>query len=116
MERNPGWCWVDPVSDEDYYEVVTTRHVLSQASGIGTAKPGSAFTYDSDIYISHLSYLVGKLANGSALGWVTENYAVPLGLPNLFAYKGFDIILDLTPRVFSSPKPPHTHVAPYCTW
>ena len=60
------------------------------SSGVGKVAPGTAFTYDSNIYISHLSYIIGQRANGtSAVRWATDNYAVPLGLPSLFEYDEF---------------------------
>jgi CubicO group peptidase (beta-lactamase class C family) len=33
---------------EEFYHDLTLRHILSQTTGQGKAKPGTAFTYDSD--------------------------------------------------------------------
>lgn len=89
MLRAPGQCWVDPHSGADYYQNVTARHILSQATGVGKDPPGTKFTYDSNVFISHLSYLLHKVTGEPPVEWATRNYAVPLGLPDLFAFDGF---------------------------
>ena len=45
----------------EWHDVVTTRHVLSQSSGMGAIAPGIAMTYDSDQYIQTLSPLMNKI-------------------------------------------------------
>jgi hypothetical protein len=89
MTRAPGQCWVDPKTGADYYKVVTPRHILSQASGVGKVAPGTAFTYDSNVYISHLSYLLHHVTGEPPVEWATRHYAVPMGMPDFFAFDGF---------------------------
>jgi CubicO group peptidase (beta-lactamase class C family) len=68
---------------------VTTRHLLGQSSGYGILKPGSVFSYDSNDYIQHLSYLIDAVVtDDTPTGWSTTSYAEPLGVPDLFAYDG----------------------------
>jgi len=76
----------------DYFPNVTARHLLSQTSGVGLFEPGTAFTYDSDEYIQHLSYLLTATAGGNqtAREWATTHFAEPLGIPNLYSYEGPD--------------------------
>jgi CubicO group peptidase (beta-lactamase class C family) len=71
---------------------VTARHLLSQSSGLGKCEPGSCFTYDSDQYIQHLSHLLNQTAgeNVTAREWATRHFAVPLGIPDLYAYQRTD--------------------------
>ena len=55
-----------------WQDVVTTRHVLSQSSGMGAIAPGIAMTYDSDQYIQTLSPLMNKILekdNITVLEW-----------------------------------------------
>jgi len=76
----------------DFFPNVTARHLLSQSSGGGSWFPGTALTYDSDEYIQHLSYLLNATAgkNATARQWATSEFAIPLGLPQLYAYQGPD--------------------------
>ena len=69
------------VTGTDYFPAVTARHLLAQASGVGRVAPGSFYTYDSDEYIQHLSYLLNATAgvNTTAKQWATDHFAVPLG-------------------------------------
>ena len=56
----------------EWHDVVTTRHVLSQSSGMGAIAPGIAMTYDSDQYIQTLSPLMNKILekdNVTVLQW-----------------------------------------------
>ena len=50
-----------------------------------TAAPGTAFTYDSEQYIEHISYLIGKTAKIPAVEWVTKMMTKKLGLPDFYA-------------------------------
>eukprot|EP00930_Biecheleria_cincta_P019698 TRINITY_DN14973_c0_g1_i1.p1 TRINITY_DN14973_c0_g1~~TRINITY_DN14973_c0_g1_i1.p1 ORF type:complete len:682 (-),score=69.57 TRINITY_DN14973_c0_g1_i1:89-2134(-) len=83
-------CWKDCISGNSYWPHVTTRHLLTQSSGIGNYMPGTAFTYDSGMYIDHIAYLISKVTNESSMTWATREYVLPMGLPqDLFAYDGF---------------------------
>ena len=75
--------------------------LVLQTTGTGKVAPGTHFTYDSDRFISHLSYLLNATTgrdkaaghatkNMSALEWATRYFAQPLGIPNLYAYQGAD--------------------------
>ena len=73
----------------NYWPLVTTRHLLSMSSGFGRAPPGTVFTYDSEEYTQHLSFLLEAITGGEApIAWATRNYAIPLGVPELFLYDG----------------------------
>ena len=65
-------------SGTDYYSKVTSRHVLTQTTGVGYYPPGSQFTYDSDEYIQHLSYVLAKRTNESPQTWATKTSRSPL--------------------------------------
>jgi CubicO group peptidase (beta-lactamase class C family) len=83
-------CWIDSQTDVDYWPLVTSRHLLTQTTGVGNYPPGTQFTYDSDQYIDHLAYLISKVTNESSQTWATREYALPMGLsPDVFAYSGF---------------------------
>ena len=41
-------------SGVDYFPNLTARHLLTQTSGAGLVPPGSALTYDSDVYVQRL--------------------------------------------------------------
>eukprot|EP01047_Picozoa_sp_COSAG01_P008640 COSAG01_NODE_342_length_18601_cov_43.546319_10_plen_292_part_00 len=71
-----------------WWKELTLRHVLSQTTGVGKARPGTAFTYDSDNYIAHASHLIEAVAKTGSGYWATENFAVPLGLPDLYTEDG----------------------------
>jgi CubicO group peptidase (beta-lactamase class C family) len=67
-------------------DVLNTRHLLAQSSGLGRVPPGDYFTYDSDAFIQLLSTILGKVVpGGNVLEWATEVFAVPLGIPDVFA-------------------------------
>lgn len=76
----------------DYFPRVTTRHLLAQMSGYGLVAPGTLFSYDSDKYIQHLSFLLRAVAatpfNHSALAFARIMLAEPLGVPRLFDFDG----------------------------
>jgi CubicO group peptidase (beta-lactamase class C family) len=78
----------------DFFPFATARHLLTQSSGLGEIAPGTAFTYDSDEYIQHLSHLLNATAmakaNSTAREWANENFAYPLGLRDLYAYQQGD--------------------------
>ena len=73
------------VTGTDYFPQVTARHLLAQASGVGRVPPGTHYTYDSDDYIQHISYLLNATAgvNTTAKRWATDHFAVPLGTPTI---------------------------------
>ena len=76
-----------------FWPNVTARTLLAQSSGYGEVPPGSAFTYDSDEYVQHLSYALSAVVpnrTGGALQWAREQYAVPLGIPEFFDYDAID--------------------------
>ena len=66
---------------------VTTRHLLSQTSGQGQYPPGTAFTYDSDEYIGHLSPLLRKVSGVTPREFAVR-FASQLGLAHLYRYEG----------------------------
>lgn len=35
----------------DYFKQLTTRHIITQATGYGRVPPGSFFTYNSDTFV-----------------------------------------------------------------
>jgi len=78
-----------PTGDDGYFAQVTARHILAQSSGCTTyqgcfAAPGTAFTYDSEQYISHLSYLLGVTSKQPAVQWATNNVMAKLGLEDFY--------------------------------
>jgi CubicO group peptidase (beta-lactamase class C family) len=71
----------------EWRDVVTTRHVLTQASGKGIIPPGTGMTYDSNQYIQTLSPLLGKVLekdNITVLDWAEEHFASVLGIGGVF--------------------------------
>jgi CubicO group peptidase (beta-lactamase class C family) len=96
---NYSGCWAAvnctgaacPVGPRGWFDNITARHLLSQASGcvtgVGcTAPPGTQFTYDSDQYIQHLSHLITAVTGMPAVEWATKHFAAPLGIPDLYIY------------------------------
>ena len=77
-----GWGYLG------WYKKLTLRHILSQTTGQGKAEPGTAFTYDSDAYIAHASHLIEKTSGEGSAKWATDNFAIPLGLPDLYKEDG----------------------------
>eukprot|EP00040_Diaphanoeca_grandis_P039718 m.259895 g.259895 ORF g.259895 m.259895 type:complete len:615 (+) comp38863_c0_seq1:70-1914(+) len=80
-------------SGVNYFENVTLRHILAQSSGYGTVPPGSKMTYDSDLYIQHISYTITEivkknLAMQGAYEYAKKKFAVPLGIPTLYDFDG----------------------------
>ena len=72
----------------EWKDVVTSRHVLTQASGKGVIAPGTGMTYDSDQYIQTLSPLLNKILepeNITILDWAEKHFAQPLGISGVFA-------------------------------
>lgn len=70
-----------------YWSLVTAKSLLSQTSGVGKVEPGKYFTYDSDAYIQHLSYLLTKVTpEKSALKFANKHFAKPMGFPHLYKY------------------------------
>ena len=74
----------------DFYPTLTARHAMAQTTGYGRVKPGSYFSYNSDSYIQYLSYLLRNTTGEAPQKWATDNFAVPLGVPELFKYDGSD--------------------------
>ena len=76
----------------DFYPQLTARHLLSQSHGIGLERPGTFFTYESDDYIQHLSFLLDTVTqrhlNMSAVQFASDRLATPLGVPQLWAFDG----------------------------
>ena len=74
------------LSGHDWYANVTTRHLLTQTSGQGYYKPGARWTYDSNEYIQHLSYVLGKvIGTDDVVGWANAEFGAKLGLPNFWS-------------------------------
>ena len=83
-------CWRSCITGESFFPHVTARHLLTQTAGSGSFAPGTQFTYDSEIYIDHLSYLITAVTGEPSALWATREYALPMGLPpDLFAYDDF---------------------------
>ena len=74
----------------DFYPALNARHAMAQTTGYGRVKPGSYFSYNSDSYIQYLSYLIRNTTGEAPQKWATENFAVPLGVPDLYKYDGSD--------------------------
>jgi CubicO group peptidase (beta-lactamase class C family) len=74
----------------DYFENVTARNLLSMSSGYGIVPPGSHMTYSSGAFTQELSYLLSAATNvsGGAIEFASDEFAVPLGIPELYAYDG----------------------------
>lgn len=74
-----------------YWPNITAKHLLAQTSGLGRVAPGEYFTYDSDSYIQHLSYLMTKVTpESSAFEFANKYFAKPLGIPDLYKYDDID--------------------------
>jgi CubicO group peptidase (beta-lactamase class C family) len=84
-----------------WWPEVTARHLLTQTGGCVTggnsgvagyeqcySKPGTNWTYDSEMFIEHLSELLHKTTNQSSKEWATKNFAAKLGVPDLYADDG----------------------------
>eukprot|EP01052_Picozoa_sp_SAG31_P057786 SAG31_NODE_17294_length_676_cov_1.228769_1_plen_164_part_00 len=84
-----------------WWPLVTARHLLGQVGGCVTggnsgvpgyeqcySAPGTNWTYDSEVFIGHLSKLIGKTAGMPALEWAKRFYAAPLGVPGLYDNDG----------------------------
>lgn len=69
-----------------WWPTVTTRHLLSQTSGQGRYPPGTAFTYDSDQYIGHLSPLLRKVSGQTPRAFAA-GFTAKMGLPHLYDYE-----------------------------
>lgn len=81
--------YIDPMPNVNWstwWPNVTTRHLLSQTSGQGKYPPGTAFTYDSDQYIGHLSPLL-KRVSGVSPREFAASFAAKIGLPHLYDYE-----------------------------
>ena len=80
-------------SGTDYFPRVTLRHLLAQSSGYGVVPPGSKMTYDSNLYIQHISYaLTAAIRRAATPRWegarqfAAEEFAAALGIPDLYDY------------------------------
>ena len=85
----PLHYYIDPMPNVNWstwWPNVTTRHLLSQTSGQGKYPPGTAFTYDSDQYIGHLSPLLRKVSGVSPREFAAS-FAAKMGLPHLYDYE-----------------------------
>ena len=80
----PQANWSRNAAGIDYFPMVTARHLLGQTTGVGMYPPGSTFTYDSDAYLQHLSYLVGNATGIEPVKWATKYFAEPLGIPEFY--------------------------------
>ena len=56
--------------------------------GLPRVPPGSHFSYDSNRYIQYLSYVLRAVTKEEPVAWATKHFAVPLGIPKLFATDG----------------------------
>ena len=72
----------------DYFHNVTARNLLSMSSGYGVVPPGTRMTYSSGAFTQELSYLLSAASNasGGAIQYASDNFAVPLGIDELYAY------------------------------
>jgi CubicO group peptidase (beta-lactamase class C family) len=80
---------VEPAAGVDWgrwWPNITTRHLLSQTTGMGKFPPGSAFTYDSDSYISHLAPLI-EVWSGMTPRAFAVKFATALGVPHLYDWE-----------------------------
>ena len=75
-----------------WWPQITARIVLSQTTGMGHVEPGKHFTYDSDQYIQHLALLLDAVmpAGTTTQQWATANFAIPLGIPDIYRYEGLN--------------------------
>ncbi len=75
-----------------YFPHVTIRHVLGQVAGSGKYPPGAEFTYDSDDYLQHLTALIAAVSKQTPKAFAKENFAVPIGIPELYANDSYTAI------------------------
>ena len=75
-------------SGVNYFKQLTARHVITQTTGYGAVPPGEYFTYNSDFYIQYASYAIRALTKEAPMSWATREFAIPLGVPDLFIYDG----------------------------
>jgi CubicO group peptidase (beta-lactamase class C family) len=69
-----------------FFPNVTTRSLLAQSSGYGVVAPGTEFTYDSEEYIQHLSYVLSAVVkNGTALSYA-QAWAKKMGMEGYFDF------------------------------
>ena len=92
VQRSPLANWSRNANGTDFYPLVTARHLLSQTSGVGRVRPGTAFTYDSGDFIGHLARLLDVRAGAgrTALQFARREFATPLGLPWLYDHVSRD--------------------------
>ena len=84
---------VVPAADwGQWWPQITARIILSQTTGMGHVEPGKYFTYDSDAYIQHLALLLDAVmpAGTTTQQWATANFAIPLGIPDIYRYEGLN--------------------------
>lgn len=90
MKPHANWS----ANGVDYFPRATARNLLSQSSGYGVVPPGERLTYSSDFFTQELSHLLTAATraktnrSGGAIQWASDNFATPLGLPELYAYDG----------------------------
>lgn len=78
---------------QEYWPLITARHLLTHTSGLGKVPPGTQFEYNSGEHIQHLSLLIGALTrstHATPVDWAEESFAKPMGLPGLFLHDGLD--------------------------
>ena len=80
----PRGKWAPGQSGAGFFQNVTVQDVLSQTTGVGLFPPRAYFTYDSDVYLSNLRYVLEVVTGQPSQVWATENFAVPLGLDSLY--------------------------------
>jgi len=79
-----------PNSTLGFYPNITARVLLAQASGCEEgegcfAAPGTVFSYDSGMYLQHLSAIIAHTTGRSALDFASY-FMEKLGIPKFFAY------------------------------
>jgi CubicO group peptidase (beta-lactamase class C family) len=76
---------------------------------------GSKFTYNSDDYIQHLSYVLSAVTGQDAVTYASENFAAPLGVPDYYAYdkSGIDGSGTHAPVLYSLSYAYCTHTVRY---
>ncbi|CAK9003740.1 Beta-lactamase domain-containing protein [Durusdinium trenchii] len=78
---------------QEYWPLITARHLMTHTSGLGKGPPGVTFEYNSGEHIQHLSALIRVLTSerySSPVDWAEDQFAKPLGLQGLFAHDGLD--------------------------
>ncbi|CAE7657292.1 unnamed protein product [Symbiodinium sp. CCMP2456] len=86
----PSAYWGD---HDEYWPLITARHLMTHTSGLGKGPPGVKFEYNSGEHIQHLSALIRVLTSehyASPVDWAEDQFAKPLGLPGLFDHDGLD--------------------------